>query len=127
MEKCLEIIKDRIDYYKNDPRIMIDNENFIFIQSIEKLLNEYQKEKQENEKLKMLEEDIKNKRIVYIDTQEFKENYIPKNKIMEKIKKLKNEYRNIAQTSDFIIADTIQSKIQILEELLEEENNEILY
>lgn len=38
MEEYLEIIKDRIDYYKNDPRVMIDNDNFIFIQSIEKLL-----------------------------------------------------------------------------------------
>ena len=52
MKEYLEIIKDRIDYYKNDPRVMIDNDNFIFIQSIEKLLYEYQKEKRENEDLK---------------------------------------------------------------------------
>lgn len=112
MEKCLEIIKDRIDYYRHDPRIMIYNENFIFIQSIEKLLNEYQKEKRENEELK------KSKYVYGIDM-DF--DYIPKKKIRDKIKELEDEYEDITQNSDFIIVDIIQPKIKILKELLEEE------
>lgn len=207
MEEYLEIIKDRIDYYKNDPRVMIDNDNFIFIQSIEKLLYEYQKEKRENEdlknsdyetislenthlkeeleklqdenevlkrafdrqnadisnyllemqkkdkqiekyrknnrrlcievneifseneKLKMLEEDIKNKRIVYIDTPEFKENYISKNKIRYIFEVKIHNFKYLAETdwndwlkeADRHIVELLEI---ILEELLREEKNE---
>lgn len=43
----------------------------------------------ENEELKILKDDIKDKRIVYVDTPEFEENYIQVAKIKEKIEKLK--------------------------------------
>lgn len=46
--------------------------------------------------------------------------FISKQKVKEKIKELKKEYEMIEQSSDFIIADTIQPKIEILEELLED-------
>lgn len=41
-----------------------------------------------------------------------------KKKIEEMIKELEKEYEKITKTSDFIIADTIQPKIQVLEDLL---------
>ena len=36
--------------------------------------------------LEVLEDDLKDKRIVYIDTPEFKENYIPKQKVKDVVK-----------------------------------------
>lgn len=47
-------------------------------------------------------------------------NYIPKQTIKDKIEKLEKEHKKIEEISDFIIADTIQPKIEILEELLKE-------
>lgn len=110
IDKLKSIVKVHKDFFEYEDTETINSEE---IKALEHLLLEY-------EELKILEDDIKDKRIVYIDEPEFEENYIPKNKIMEKIEEIKNEYKNIVQTSDFIIADTIQPKIEILEELLEE-------
>lgn len=72
------------------------------------------------EKLQKENKELKKSKYVYGINMDF--DYIPKKKIREKIEELKNEYKNIEQNSDFIIADTIQPKIEILEELLGEEN-----
>lgn len=56
---------------------------------------------------------------VYFETtnpKEIEKNYIPKSKVKEKIQ----EYKKIEETSDFIIADIIQPKIQVLQELMED-------
>lgn len=45
---------------------------------------------------------------------------IPKQKIEDKIENLEKEYKKLEQSSDFIIADTIQPKIEVLQELLQE-------
>ena len=110
IDKLKSIVKVHKDFLEDGDTETINSEE---IKALEYLLSEY-------EKLKILEDDIKDKRIVYIDEPEFEENYIPKQKIREKIKEVKNKYKNIEQTSDFIIADTIQPKIEILEELLGE-------
>ena len=76
-------------------------------------------QKQINEKdkrIKELEEELYSaNKIVeeYIDE-------IPKQKITDKIENLENEYKKLEQSSDFIIADTIQPKIEVLQELLQE-------
>ena len=59
--------------------------------------------------LEVLEDDLKDKRIVYIDTPEFKENYIPKQKVKNLIK---NETINISGFECIAVED--------LKELLEE-------
>lgn len=46
------------------------------------------------------------------------ENSVSKDIIREKIEELKIEYKKLENSSDFIIADTIQPKIQVLKELL---------
>lgn len=112
MEEYLEIIKDRIDYCKNDPRIMIDNDNFIFIQSIEKLLYEYQKEKRENEELK------KSKYVYGIDM-DF--DYIPKQKIRDKIEELKEDKEN-KYYDKFLEYRDLETTLEILEKLLGKED-----
>lgn len=77
-----------------------------------------------------LEDDIKDKRIVYIDTPGFKEKYISKDKLKEKIEELNKDAMAI---SSFMFEDymdnriidknlvIIQNKINLLEEILESE------
>lgn len=76
-------------------------------------LRKYKKLQEENKELK------KSKYVYGIDM-DF--DYIPKKKIRDKIKELEDEYEDITQNSDFIIADIIQPKIEVLKELLEEED-----
>ena len=122
--------KDKIIY--ND--LLWDEKTVDCINAIEHLINNYTRQKQINEEhkkingelrkkvkeLEVLEDDMKDKRIVYIDEPEFKANYIPKQKIKDKIENLEKEYKKLEQSSDFIIADTIQPKIEVLQELLQE-------
>ena len=80
--------KDKIIY--ND--LLWDEKTVDCINAIEHLINNYTRQKQINEEhkkingelrkkvkeLEVLEDDMKDKRIVYIDEPEFKANYIPK-------------------------------------------------
>jgi hypothetical protein len=50
----------------------------------------------------------------------FNNDVVSKSVIKEKIEELKEEYKKLENSSDFIIADDIQPKIQVLEELLED-------
>lgn len=86
------------------------------IKIILKLINKQQKEKEKlKEAYKILKDDIKGHRIVYVDTPEFEENYISKDKIKEKIEKIKKDeefYREHFRMFEF------NGKINILKELL---------
>ena len=55
---------------------------------------------QKVQELKVLEDDIKDNRIAYIDTPEFKEKYISKDKIKDKIEELKKDDIAIASFLD---------------------------
>ena len=66
-----------------------------------------------------LKEELKKSKYVYGIDMDF--DYIPKQKIRDKIQELEDEYEDFTQNSDFIIADIIQPKIKTLKELLEEE------
>ena len=75
-----------------------------------------QKAKEMQARIKELEEELYSaNKIVeeYLDG-------IPKQKIKDKIENLEKEYKKLEQSSDFIIADTIQPKIEVLQELLQE-------
>ena len=87
---------------------------------------------EENIKLKVLEDDIKDKRITYIDTPEFEENYIPIQKIKDKIEELNKQEQQLQNSiskeereeySDanisFQLCD-IEIRKEVLEELLQE-------
>lgn len=95
-------------------------------QAIEHILQDYKKVLKENEELKILEDDIQDKRIVYIDTPEFKENYIPVQKIKDKIEELNREIDKSIDNSkggldeEFIEkAGELLVQKRILQELLE--------
>lgn len=82
----------------------------LLVENIEKL-------QKENEELKILEDDIQDKRIVYIDTPEFEENYISKQKVKDKLEELNKEIKSCTEI-DAIFKIKQQ---QILQELLESE------
>ena len=91
------------------------------------LMDEYHKKVQEvinlEQDIKILQDDLEDKRLVYIDTQEFQDSYISKQKIKNKIEEFKNENYQIALDSEVAFDTGIMKnnlKIQVLEELLQE-------
>ena len=98
------------------------------------LIDEYHKKVQEvidlEQDIKILQDDFEDKRLVYIDTPEFQDSYISKQKIKDKIEEFKSENYQIALDSEVAFDTGIMKnnlKIQVLEELLQEsENNKIL-
>lgn len=129
VEKALQIILNLVEKQQKQIKILKDNlvEERAFCKStLETLKNCVDKDylhkmisfkDGEIEKLKedyqILKDDIEGHRIVYVDTPEFEEKYISKDKIKEKIEELKN--RKIgASTGIYAI------QVDILEELLGE-------
>lgn len=110
IDKLKSIVKVHKDFFEDGDTETINSEE---IKALEHLLSEY-------EKLKILEEDIKDKRIVYNDEPEFEENYIQKQKIREKIKDIKED-KESKYYYKFLEYRDIEITIQILKELLEEE------
>ena len=113
IERCKELIKD-----KHKEWIGLTNQK-----AIGNVLNNYEKIQNEIKELRNYINPSK-ARISYFDTKKGTnvviEGFIPKQKIKDKIEELRKAYEKMEQSSDFIIADTIQPKIEILQELLEE-------
>lgn len=107
IERCKELIKD-----KHKKWIGMTNQK-----AIGNVLKKY-------EELKVLEDDIQDKRIAYIDTPEFQDSYISKQKIKNKIEELKCEKNKRIQLGIFILKNYenqyLLGEISSLEELLEE-------
>lgn len=59
------------------------------IEAIEHILAEREEDKKRIKELEVLEDDLKDKRIAYVDTPEFEEKFIPKQKVKDKIEELK--------------------------------------
>ena len=136
IEEDIKILKELMEDVELTFAGWVDILNEREKKALKNLIQDYTRQKQINEEhqkingelrekvkeLEVLEDDMKDKRIVYIDEPEFKANYIPKQKIKDKIENLEKEYKKLEQSSDFIIADTIQPKIEVLQELLQEED-----
>ena len=95
------------------------------IEAIEHMLTEQEADKKRIKELEVLEDDLKDKRVVYIDTPEFAENYIPKQKVKDKIEELNNNRPYLMKFEDwrkkeYTNEDIIQNCIEVLEELLED-------
>ena len=95
-------------------------------QAIEHILSDYKRVLKENEELKILKDDIQDKRIIYIDTPEFEENYISVQKIKGKIEELNNEsnaenLEYILFRKNYTIAELVQ---YVLQELIEREEEQ---
>lgn len=90
------------------------------------LMNEYHKRVQEKidleQDLKILQDDLEDKRIVYIDTPKFKDSYIAKQELIDKIDELEQdikEFEQIDNTGRFKRENCISLyKKEVLEELL---------
>lgn len=63
--------------------------------AIEHLLAEREEDKKRIERLQVLEYDLKDKRIVYADTPEFEEKFIPKQKVKEILIEIQEEYNKL--------------------------------
>lgn len=62
-----------------------DEKTIDCINAIDHILEEREEDKKKIKELEVLEDDLKDKRIVYADTPEFEEKFIPKQKVKEKI------------------------------------------
>ena len=77
--------------------------------------------------LEVLEDDLKDKRVAYIDTPEFAENYIPKQKVKESYLNMEKEYARKVYDDNYNrnevkkrINNMYKSKKQLMQELEEQ-------
>lgn len=84
------------------------------IEILEHILAEREEDKKRIEELEVLEDDLKDKRIVYVDTPEFEENYIPKQKVLEEIDQVLEAFRKV----EFNRVTTWNSLVLLKERLL---------
>lgn len=69
--------------------------------AIKNILAEREADKKKIDKLQVLEDDLKDKRIVYVDTPEFEEKFISKQKVKENIEKIKDRFnKNFSNKKD---------------------------
>ena len=78
--------------------------------SMKRILSDYKRVLRENEELKVLEDDIQDKRIAYIDEPEFEENVIPVQKVKDIIDRI--DY-DIKRTKE-IISNNRRNDYQIV-------------
>lgn len=123
IEEDLEILEEFIKLDRNirDNKKESDYEKFCERRciAIENVLAERKQDKERIKELEVLEDDLKDKRIVYVDTPEFEEymrQFISVKKIKDKMEKLNEEIKN----GDEVEAILKIKQQQILYKLLEE-------
>lgn len=84
------------------------------LERYKEFLTKIEKDKKRIEELEVLEDDLKDKRIVYVDTPEFEENYIPKQKVLEEIDQVLEAFRKV----EFNRVTTWNSLVLLKERLL---------
>ena len=92
IEEDLKILQEftELDRKLRNYKVESDYDNFCERRcvAIDHILAEREEDKKRIERLQVLEDDLKDKRIVYVDTPEFAENYIPKQKVKDEFNKL---------------------------------------
>ena len=112
-----EIEEKRIIIFAGAEKVkQLEKGNRSLMESRIKWKNRYYKEKEKNKENQVLIEDIKEHRIVYIDTPEFEEKFVSKDKIKEKIKKAKEIKWQIPKL-------VIEYFEELLQENIKEENS----
>lgn len=114
--------QELIEYYENKiQELEKENQELLEVKISVSAENTIQNLKRENIKLEercfIAEGNLKTTKE---ELRDYFYNSIPKQKIRDKIEELRKAYEKMEQSSDFIIADTIQPKIEILQELLQE-------
>lgn len=110
-------VKDKIE----ELDIAIDFAQKDLEEKYNELMDEYHKKVQEvinlEQDIKILQDDFEDKRLVYIDTPEFQDSYIPKQKIKDKIEDLEKKM-GYEQNEKSLIH--LHKQRKILNELLED-------
>lgn len=113
--EILESYKESLEEYEDNPRI---------IQAIETLLTAYEKEKENNKELRKYyatRKEVEELREINECLHDSSENYIHKNKVIEKVKEIKDEFKEYENGQEWEIQDEIRGQIEVLESLLEKE------
>lgn len=120
------LTEENLDKLENHCKKAIHYERGIEHQVVLELLERYkeflaerEEDKKRIERLQVLEDDLKDKRIVYVDTPEFEEKFIPKQKVKDKIEEIKED-KESKYFDKFLMTRDIDYAIEILEELLED-------
>lgn len=93
------------------------------IEAIEHILAEREEDKKRIKELEVLEDDLKDKRIAYIDTLEFEKEFIPKQKVKDEFNKLNTrikDFKNPEIKKYFSIEQIIYLLEQFENKLLED-------
>ena len=93
------------------------------IEAIEHILAEREEDKKRIKELEVLEDDLKDKIIAYIDTLEFEKEFIPKQKVKEEFNKLNTrikDFKNPERKNFFSIEQIIYLLEQFENKLLED-------
>lgn len=91
--------------------------------AVKKLLAEREEDKKKIDKLQVLEDDLKDKRIAYVDTPEFEEKFIAKQKVKDEFNKLNTrikDFKNPEIKKYFSIEQIIYLLEQFENKLLED-------
>lgn len=104
-----ETIEDILKYcrnfkftFENGIKLQLVEKKYLdrLIEEYKKLLAEREEDKKRIQELEVLEDDLKDKRIVYADTPEFEEKFIPKQKVKDIL--LKYKYVSIHDTKGIV-------------------------
>ena len=98
-----------------------DEKTIDCINAIDHILEEREEDKKRIKELEVLEDDLKDKRIVYVDTPEFEEKFISKQKVKEELEKAEKENVPYEEYNKESRAYWInQGRISLAKKLLEE-------
>lgn len=118
IEEDLEILQEftELDRKLRNYKVESDYDNFCERRcvAIDHILAEREADKKKIDKLQVLEDDLKDKRIVYVDTPEFEKEFIPTQKVLEEIDKVLEAFRKV----EFNRVTGWNSLVQLKENLL---------
>ena len=119
IEEDIKILQEFTELDRKLRNYKVESDYDNFCEAIDHILAEREEDKKRIERLQVLEDDLKDKRIVYVDTPEFEEKFIPKQKVKDKIEEIKED-KESKYFDKFLMTRDIDYAIEILEELLED-------
>lgn len=127
IEEDIKILQEftELDRKLRNYKVESDYDNFCERRcvAIDHILAEREEDKKRIKELEVLEDDLKDKRIVYVDTPEFEEKFIAKQKVKDNFNKLITrikEFKNPERKKYFSIEQIIYLLKQFENKLLEE-------
>ncbi len=124
LNKYIELVLDKNYCDCNELNVIIGkhcdgSKNVAY--AIKNTLAEREEDKKKIDKLQVLEDDLKDKRIVYVDTPEFEEKFISKQKVKEELEEAEKENEPYEQhNKESRIYWINKGKISLAKKLLED-------